>query len=302
MVDVENSDYNIDYRISDKILETIPDVKNSCILNHFGVDANYKNRNFIIRDGAIVNSNFFNIFNIKFIYGNPKDALHSIDDLVLSESEAIKIYGTTNVVGKTIRLNHQYDYTITAIVKDLPENISFKCYAFVNYKNSIQKRLSYKQNDSKFPFNIFVKLNKNLNIKLVENKISELSKVDSLLFPKKIILTPLKTNYFNSDFHDSDLMHVNTGLMKLLSFIGIIILLLAVINFINLETAAYKYRLKEIGVKKCLGADRKNLIYQLLIESTFTTIISGILGVILAEIFLPYFNQFIDKSYIASSF
>ena len=296
LVDAENSDYNIDYRISDKILESIPGVNNACVINHFGVDANYKDKNFTISDGLIVSSNFFNIFNVQFIYGNSKEALHSIDDVVLTESEAIKIFGTRNVVGKTIQLNHQIDFIVTGVIKDLPENISFKSNAFISYLNSPKERISYKQNGSIYPFNIFVKLNKNSNIKLVENKISELSKVDSLLFPKKIILTPLKTNYLNSDFHDSDLMHVNSGLIKLLSFIGIIILLLAIINFINLETAAYKYRLKEMGIKKCLGAERKNLIHQLLIESTFTTIISGILGVILAEIFLPYFNQFIDKS------
>ena len=126
--------------------------------------------------------------------------------------------------------------------------------------------------------------------------ISSFNSLDNFLYPKKVILTPLQSNYFNTDYNDADLLHGNLDLMKLLTVIGVFILFLAVINFINLTTASYNYRLKEFGVKKCLGADRISLIKQLLTESFLLTIVSGVFGIIIAELFLPYFNQFIDQS------
>jgi len=119
--------------------------------------------------------------------------------------------------------------------------------------------------------------------------------LNKIRFPQKVSLTPMNNNYFNTEISDSDLMHGNVELIKILSIIGIIILLLAVVNFVNLATAAYKYRLTEISVKKCFGANRQILIRQLLTESLLTCMISGLLAIVFAELFLPYFNQFVEK-------
>ena len=248
----------------------------------------------------IVDSSFFNIFNISFILGNANQALSSINNVVLTESSAKRIFGTVNVVGKTILLNHQSEMLVTGVVKDLPENLSFKAEIFVSFANSPEQRLFYKMsssnNEDSFPCNIFVELYKNVNVNTIGEMISSFNILDNFLYPKKVILTPLESNYFNTDYNDADLLHGNTDLMKLLTVIGVFILLLAVINFINLTTASYKHRLKEFGVKKCLGADRLSLIKQLLTESFLLTIMSAVFGILIAEIFLPYFNQFINQS------
>lgn len=251
----------------------------------------------------IVDQNFFNFFDFQFIQGNTEDALRTIESIVLTETTAKNIFGTTDVIGKTLRLNHQYDMLVTGVVKDLPRNLSFKAEIFVSSENSPKERLIYKKgsfsfdgkDESQFPFNIFIKLDNRANFRVIEKQVSDFSNLNKYLFSKKVRLTPLSDNYFNTEISDGDLMHGNTELIKILSIIGVIILLLAIINFVNLATAAYKYRLTEISVKKCFGADRQILIKQLLTESLITCLISGILGVVFAELFLPYFNQFIDK-------
>jgi putative ABC transport system permease protein len=108
-------------------------------------------------------------------------------------------------------------------------------------------------------------------------------------------LEPLKTNYFNTQYSDYSLLHGNASQVKTLALIGLVILALAVINYANLATAGYKYRLTEIGIKKCLGVGRRVLIAQLLTESLLFCLGAALLGIVLAEVFLPYFNQYVEK-------
>lgn len=305
LVDLKENNYKTDYRIKDIVLQNVPGVKNVCLMNQVGVVVNIGEKFFHFNHMLSVDSNFFNMFNYTFISGNSKEVFSSLDNVVLTESTANKIFGTTNVIGKSLRLNHLNDMMITGIVKDMPGNISFPSDLFISSLNSPKQRISYEMTSisyggkddskSKYPFNVFIELNKNADIGLVEKQLSSFSKLNDFIYPGNIKLTPLKTNYLNTDIKDFDLLHGNTSLIKMLSIIGVIILLLAVINFINLTTASYFYRMKELGVKKCLGADRFSLIKQLLMESFFTCFISSAIGIIIAVGMLPYFNQFIDR-------
>ncbi len=306
LVDEKHGLYNLNYKIKDQILGSITGVKNVCLLNHFSVDANVQNKFFEINNMLITDPNFFKMFNVQFVLGNPDEALNSVDDVVLTESTAKRIFGTINVIGKTLMLDHDCEFNVSGVVNDLPANISFAGDLFVSFQNSISnnRRLAYKilsfSDDSSHVkrqifFNVFVELKDKALLSNVENQISSLSKINSSFYPKEVRLAPLKTNYFDTSILDPDLIHGNAGLMKILSIIGMIILMLAIINFLNLATSSFKYRLTEISVKKCFGAGRKTLIQQLLIESFFNCAISSFIGIALAEVFLPYFNKFIEK-------
>jgi len=305
LVDDEAKNYNLDYRTKDLILEKVPGIKDACLYNKFGVDINAGEKVLHINDMFIVDPGFFKFFGFSFIYGNREEALKTIDGVVLTESFARNIFGTSNAVGKTLQLNHQYDMIVTGIINDLHDDLSFNGQVFASYENTSKQRLMFKmscvtfdgKDDSQcqYPFNIFIKLDKHANIGKIEKQISGFHDLNNYRFVKKVALTPMSSNYFNTELSDDEMMHGNVELIKILFIIGSIILLLAIINFVNLATAAYKYRLTEISVKKCFGANRQILIRQLLTESFFTCIISGSLGIILAEIFLPYFNSFVDK-------
>ena len=304
LVNVEGNNYDVDYRIKDIILGSVSGVKNVCLLNRYDMDVNVDDKVFQIKSMLIVDPNFFELFRVPFISGSSKDAFNSIDAVVLTETTAKNIFGTIHAVGKTLRLNHEYNMLVTGIVKDLSPTASFNAEIFVSFMNTPQKRLAYKmscvsfdgKNDSQcqYPFNVFVELEKQADVGTLEKQICGFNSINTYRFPKNVKLTPLKANYFNAEFRDSDLMHGNANLIKILSVIGIIILLLAVINFVNLATAAYRYRMKEIGVKKCLGVSRLTLIQQLLMESLLTCISSSLLGIILAELLLPSFDRFVD--------
>jgi putative ABC transport system permease protein len=305
LADDEAKNYNLDYRTKDLILEKVPGIKDACLFNRFGVDINAGEKALHIDDMFIVDPAFFKFFGFPFIYGNQEEALKTIDGVVLTESFAKNIFGTSDALGKTLQLNHQYDMIVTGIIKDLHDDLSFDGQIFVNYENTPKQRLMYKmscvtfdgKDDSQcnYPFNIFIKLDRHANIGRIENQISGFHDLNKYRFAKKVALAPMSSNYFNIELSDDEMMHGNVELIKILSIIGSIILLLAIINFVNLATAVYKYRLTEIGVKKCFGANRQILIKQLLTESLFTCIISGSLGIIFSEIFLPYFNNFVDK-------
>ncbi len=300
LAEFDYKSYNLDYRIKDQILEKIPGVKDVCLLNHFSVEANTFDKVFKIENMITVDNNFFDMFYVSFVSGNRETALNSMDDVIITETLSKKIFGTTDAIGKILRLNHEYDFLVTGIVRDLPENLSFRADLFVSAENSINKRLYYRmisagETRNKVLFNVFVEINKHANLLNIENQIASLNLTNNFLYPKQVKLTPLNSNYFNSEYQDYDLEHGNSGLIKLFLFIGLIILLLAIINFVNLGTAAYKYRMIEIGIKKCMGLGRSALIRQLLSESLYTCILAALVGIILAEALLPYFNQFIDK-------
>jgi putative ABC transport system permease protein len=301
--------------MKEQILTSIPGVKNVCLLNHASAEIIVGNKNYQIENMLMVDSNFFEMFNTSFIAGNSKDALNSVDNFVLTETTAKNIFGTTNVIGKIIRFNHTIDMMITGIVNDLPKNTSFKADLFVSAMNCPMQRLSYKMNcksyDSntefnslsgkddrlcQYPFSVFVELRERSDINLIEKQISNFNKLNDFRFPKKVSLTPMKYNYLNTEIQESDLLHGNIDLIKLLSVVGLIILLLAVINYVNLTTASYRNRTREIGVKKCFGVSRSTIIRQLLYESFFTCFISASLGIIIAQLFMPYFSQFVDKN------
>ncbi len=125
LVDSKENKYKFDYRIKDLAQQSVPGIKKVCLLNQVGVDVNIGDKYFEFKHMLIVDPDFFNMFNYTFITGNSEAVFSSLDNVVLTESTAKTIFGTTDVVGKTLRLNHLYDMMVTGIVKDKSGNISF---------------------------------------------------------------------------------------------------------------------------------------------------------------------------------
>jgi putative ABC transport system permease protein len=305
LVDATENQYGIDYRVRDAIIENLPAVKNAGLINNTSVEVNRGDEIFTFNSLLLVDVGFFEIFDFPFVDGNAEDALRTVEGVVLTESTARKIFGSENAVGQKLLLDHEYEMTVTGIVRDLPQNISFRADLFVSAENTKRRRISFSmscleydgKDDSKckYPFNIFVELHEHAEVAEVARQIPALFTLDDYRFPDEVRLTPFKTNYFNTQHSDSDLLHGNAGLARTLALIGLVILALAVINYTNLTTAGYKYRLTEIGIKKCLGVGRRVLITQLLTESLLFCLCAALLGIVIAEAFLPYFNQYVEK-------
>ena len=305
LANVSNNNYSVDYRMRDILLDNLTTVKNAGLYNHFTIEASTPKHNYPIDNFIITDSHFFEILNVQFIAGDPREALSTIDGVVLTESTAKQIFGTTDIIGKAVKLSHKFDMVVTGVIKDLPDHINIKGDMFASWLNTPKERIVFsegtmiadgKEPNVTYPFNIILELKNNRDKHGVEKFIEKYGKIDSFKYPEKAKLMPLKDDYYDMQYSNYDFLHGNIELVRILSIIGFVVLFLAAANFINLATASYRYRMNEIGIKKCFGADRKSMIKQFLLESLFTCIISALIGVILAEIFLPYFNQYVDKS------
>ena len=305
IADEKNKNYGIDYRIKEEALGSIPGIKSATMLLPLNLDVNYEDEVFPGRKIMIVDEDFFEFFNLHFIAGNSSSALKTIESVVLTRTAAENIFGTIDIIGKSILLNHEEGMIVTGVIEDIPDDYSFNSEMFASILNTPQHRLGYRmscewydgEDDShcQYPDNIFVRLDDKADIKAIEKQISAFGKINKYRYAETVKLLPLKTNYLNTAYYDTDLKHGNISLIKILSVIGIIVLFLAIVNFVNLTTAAYRYRITELGIKKCLGVGRLNLVKQLLLESLFTCSLASVCGIILALLFTPYFNQFIDK-------
>lgn len=241
-------------------------------------------------------SSCFQIFTFDFIYGNPKTALIEPFSLVLTKHISQKFFGDINPIGEVIKAENGRLYKVTAVVQNLPKNTHLKVkmmssfisiYQLMKGENKIDGwGLDYNS------YSTYIKLAKDYSIEQFENEFPVVVKTFLSDNPDQIYKFSFQA------LEDIYLYHGGGGNISrviLFGIIGIFVLIIACINYMNLNTADSVKRLKEIGMRKVLGASRKQLIRQLLFESIALSLISLILALTLAEILLPLFNTILQK-------
>lgn len=267
------------------------------------------------QDLLYVDQGFFSVFSFPLIAGNAATCLTEPHSVVLSEEAATKQFGKIEVVGKTMMLKEDsifVPYKVTAVAKKCPQNSSIQFDVLLPFRES---ETEAKNNENWFNFflNTFVVLNPNANLQTVENQMQAFFVRDASKAYKEMVEKYLNGfdegmgTYFLQPFTD---MHMNTelpaqnGLQNasnpmysyILSGIALFILLIACINFINLTIARSLKRAKEIGIRKVLGSDREQLIFQFLGESFLLCFIAFTLALILVQSILPVFNNLANKA------
>lgn len=259
-----------------------------------------------------VDPNFFNVFTLPITNGNQKTPLNRPNTVVISENLAINIFGNTDPVGKTITVtNRDEDYTISAVMKDIPENSHFHfdiLASTLGYANA--KKTTWMQSD----FFTYLVLKKDADIAEVEAKLPAITKkymgpqmIDAIgmsyeEFQKDnelgLFLQPLTDIHLHSDFSDATTLEQGGDIkyVYIFSIVAIFMLVIACINFMNLATASASKRSKEVGIRKVLGSNKKQLIYQFLAEAFISTVLATILAIVIFAISLPGFNQLAGKS------
>ncbi len=258
-------------------------------------------------------SNFFSVFSFPLLSGNPKTCLKELHSIVLSEDAAKKQFGTTDVTGKIVLLKDDsvfMPYKITAVARRIPQNSSIKFEVLLPIKESAEDARN-SENWFNFFLNTFVVLDTKANPRMVELGMQKFYAEDSKEALKTITekYGPMgwDNGYLLQPFLD---MHLNTELPAqnglsgasnpvysyILSGIAIFILLIACINFINLTVARSIKRAKEIGIRKVVGGDRKQLIIQFLGESFLLCIIAFAFAIALVQLILPVFNSLANKA------
>ena len=267
------------------------------------------------QDLLLVDSTFFDVFSFPLISGNRHTCLKDPLSVVLSEDAAKKQFGTTDVIGKIVMLKDDsvfVPHKVTAVAKKSPQNSSIKFVMLLPIRESKEDALN-SENWFNFFLNTFVVLPPQTNVQVVESKMNKFYNQDS-----KDAITSLKAKFGNEvdnwksnyllqpflDMHMSTELPAQNGLSDasnpmysyILSGIALFVLLIACINFINLTVARSVKRAKEIGIRKVVGGDRKQLIIQFLGESFLLCIIAFVLAIALVQLILPVFNDLSNKA------
>lgn len=257
---------------------------------------------------CFADSNFFSMFTFPLLAGNPITALKAPNAVVVSEDLANEQFGTINAVGKTLFFKEAgkfEPYTITAIAKNTAQNSSIRFDILMPLKIDPSK-----ENWSNFYQNTFVALMPNADIKTAEAKMKEIYETDARETIKEwaeksgekntlvYTLQPLTDMHLSQDYKATYWLYNASSPMYsyILSGIALFILLIACINFVNLTVAQSVKRAKEIGVRKVVGGDRKQLIMQFLSESFILCFAAFLLAVLIVQLMLPAFNQLTNKA------
>jgi putative ABC transport system permease protein len=292
------------YQVSEKGKTDLGEIKDAARLVTFGrVNvAAAENTNVFYEEYTIGNPGFLTVFDFKLLQGNRNTALTAPYSVIVTEETAKKLFNTTDVIGKAIKVNADSNlYKITAVLENFPVN-SHLSFNLLISESSITGDDFKKMVNSDWRsgrFRTYLSLNESADAKKVETKINQLVAANSPSDAKdksSYSLQPLKNiHFYSNDIEGNSGRKGNITYVYVFSILAIFVLFIACINYMNLTTARFANRAKEVAVRKVAGASRKNLVAQFLSEAFLTTITSLVLALILARILLPYFNAFTEK-------
>ena len=272
----------------------------------------YANKSYRDSRFAYVDPNFFQVFTLPILRGDSSNPLKEPNSIVLTETEAKKYFGDQNPTGQILNIPEQNaQYNITAIIKDIPKNSHFH----FDMLASMQGYAPAKENSwVTSGYYTYLLLKDGANYKSVEAKLPAICKkymgpqlqeaigmsfTDFIKEKNEIglFLQPLTDIHLHSDFIASTELEQGGDIKYVYIFgaVALFMLLIACINFMNLATAAASKRAREVGIRKVLGSNKKQLIYQFLSESFIATCLAMLLALILFVLALPIFNTLSGK-------
>jgi len=243
---------------------------------------------------------FFNIFNFPFLSGDPKTALNDPNSAVLTEATAEKYFGNwKNAMGKTIKYDNKAVFTVKGILKNVPHNSDFPLSVVVAYSALENTGVKNNLNDWVSTFGqayTFVVLPLDLPVNKFNAELKSFAKKHkpAEYASDGFIAQPLSEIHYDDRFSNFSGHTFSHSLIKVLSLIGIFLIVIACVNFINLATAQAVNRAKEVGVRKVLGSNRSQLAMQFLGETALIVFVALLLATGIAAITLPYLNRLLQ--------
>lgn len=262
----------------------------------------YRNQNHFIKNINIADSTFFDFFNFEIKQGSAKAFKNKPNSIIIDEQTANQIFKDENPVGKIVTAWGERE--VVAVMKNLPNNTHINCHALIPIRSvpEVDNR-SWGSNDM---YISYVKLAKNTNTEDLCNKMLKYSIAafePYRTFDLKYFLQPIQDIHLSSGFMSEELMGIrkaNPNLLTTFLIVGIVILLIACVNFINLFISSAFLRAKAIGLKKMNGATRFQIIMEFIIETFLYTSVSTALALGINYYILPYFSQFIGYELVLS--
>jgi putative ABC transport system permease protein len=250
--------------------------------------------------GLSVSENFLKMFTFPMKKGDVKTALNDPSSIVLTETTAKKLFGEKDPLNEFIKIDSDRELKVTGVIADPPKqsSIFFEfLLPFEYYKATqpwVQRSVNNWKNNS---FQMYVQLQPNAQLMDVNAAIRDIiSDNDAEAKGTAVFLNPIGNLRLYTEFNDGKPTGGQIEYVRIFSLIGIFILAIACINFMNLATARSESRAREVGIRKSVGSRRKQLIFQFLSESLMITLISFLVGIVLVELALPAYNSLVNKA------
>lgn len=244
------------------------------------------------RKGRFADAEILQVFDYSFIYGNPKTALNAPGNVVITESTAKLLFGTSDVLNRAVRFENKRELKITGVIKDIPGNASVFLDYLMPWSLYEQEQQWVKKNAwSNYNWTTFIRLNSAASVEQINKEIKGVIKKNNQHALESPFLFPFSKLHLYGNFVKG--ISSGGGIEQVRLFMGLAmgVLLIACINFMNMATAKSERRAKEVGIKKTIGASRTSLISQFLMESLILTFCSGILAIVGVELLLPAFSR-----------
>ena len=286
------------------LVEELPEVTNATTLfmrgghMNFTIDGvRFAQRNYFITDPS-----FFEVFDFEFLEGDRVTALAEPNSVVLSENEAIRYFGTTDALGRTITSPFAGEFKVTGISKNTPANSHIKFDVLISQNYSDPQWQQMLTSWEQIGPSSYLVLTKGADIADVQKKAEAIANermgapmADMVDFE----LQSLKDIHFESANIEQSIAQTSDDKSYILIFISIAVFLVVIasVNYMNLATSRAVFRAKEIGIRKVVGAVKKQLVAQFLMESLLITLISLIVSIGLTDLSMPFFNDLTQKNF-----
>ena len=251
--------------------------------------------NTIKASGQYAGKDYFNIFSYRLLDGAKDLALADKSSIVISEDLARTLFNRTDgLIGKTIQLEHDKQFHISGVFERIPDNASEKFDFVLSFEYMKEVHPWVKEWNSKGPHN-YILLKEDADVETFNRQVANMLTRYAGDSATKVFAYKYSNNYLYGSFVNGKPSGGRIEYVRLFSIIAAFILIIACINFMNLSTAKALKRLKEVGIKKVVGASRRQLVFQFITESMLLSFFSLLLAAIIVTLILPAFNRLTDK-------
>jgi putative ABC transport system permease protein len=275
------------------LVDEYPEIETATRMRGFhGANFKVEDKDFIEEWGFYADPSFFEVFSFPLLSGKQSEALRDPRSIILTQKLARKFFGQENPLGKTLRLSGE-SHQVTGLIKDPPSNSHLQ-FQYLISCTDIEEFAN--QNWTQLGVYTYIVLKENTQIEALEAKIQEVNQRHIGEWANDVFryhLQPIMSINLHSDLVGEFSPRTDLSQIYLLSAIGLLILIIACINFINLTMARYHRRLKEVGIRKVLGADRFRLVLQFMCESLLSVGLSVGTALLLVPILNPAFDLLI---------
>lgn len=302
--DVKGSQYMTPAPVYDIMLHDYPEVKRATRISQNAqlslVHGNIK----FFKSGIFADPAFLHMFSFPLIEGNINTALNEVNSIILTKTQAQALFGHTPALGQMVKVDN-FDLQVTGVMADIPANSTLQFDFLLPFSLMEKEDAGVRNARSNWGFNFAwnaVELNPGVSMGDFSKKISGLIHLHDPEHNNQFLdIQPLTRMHLHNEFKDWQENGGRMTYVHLFTIIGIFVLLIACINFMNLSTARSEKRAKEVGIRKAIGSGRTQLVGQFLTESVMTALIAFVFALILILVIQPYLGQ-VGVAHVAFSY